>query len=408
MFVKYKKYILTGIAVLAVALFLVYGAKPREVTAIFVSGEEYFPSVLLSGEVVFQGTVQISSKISGVVTQSLVEKGKVVKKGDLLVQLDNAQAKIDRDKAAAAVEGTLAKLKEAETVSLGEAQAQRTRTELDLDKAKKEFERVSTLAESGIVSQAELEQAERNLKLAEDGLRQAQTKLESLQPQGAGISILEAELRQRRLDLADMELLLKDYTIRAPGSGKVLDIYVSQGELISQGSRVALLSEGEGLRVKIQPDQRYSYLVAPGNMAKVWDSSSPDVKWDAKITSLDPTGNADQGSLTAELELVSPGASGGYSSAIPRFYPGQIVNVQIFGEAQKNTIVLPDTFLVVQDGENGVWLSVDNKAVFTPVDMGLRTEAGVVIEKGLKQGNLVLAPEGLKEGQKVVPRKEGE
>ena len=76
---------------------------------------------------------------------------------------------------------------------------------------------------------------------------------------------------------------------------------------------------------------------------------------------------------------------------------------QLFSPTQ-NAIILPEKYLTTQEGQNGVWKASEGKARFIPVQMGLRADDGVVITSGLQTGDLVLAPEGLQENQRIKPR----
>ena len=116
---------------------------------------------------------------------------------------------------------------------------------------------------------SKLEQAQRNLQLNQELARSARAALQSLSGSGSSIAILQADLQQRQLDLQEKERHLKEYQILAPADGELLDLYVQPGELLTSGSRAALLAAGQGLRVKIQPDQRYADLAAVGNKAQV-------------------------------------------------------------------------------------------------------------------------------------------
>lgn len=149
------------------------------------------------------------------------------------------------------------------------------------------------------------------------------------------------------------------------------------------------------MRIKIQPDQRYAEMAALGNQAQVWLSNAAAAKWEAEVVYVEPSGNAEQGSFTAEL---------GFSGQLPPLYPGQLLSVQLFGPLQEGAILLPDSYLTVENGQNGVWLAIDNRAHFTPLQTGLRTEAGIVITEGLKEGDLVLQPADLKENMKLSPQ----
>lgn len=390
-----KKLLFIMAGVLLAGCLLFYWLRPASVAALTVTEQEYIPSLLLSGEVIAEGSTLLSSLSTGKVVACPVTKGESVKKGQLLVQIDDTQARIERDRAASAVRTAAAQLEKAQTVTFEQARATSIQADLALEAAQRDYEQTKALAEAGAVSQTQLEQAQRNLKLNQELARSARAALESVSGSGSAIAILQAELQQRQLDLQEKERLLAEYQILAPADGELLDLYVKPGELLTSGSRAALLAAGQELRVKVQPDQRYADLAAVGNKAQVWVTNDAGVKWDASVVYTEPLGNAEQGSFTAELAFDQE----------PPLYPGQLLSVQLFAAKQPDAVILPENYLTMQDGRNGVWKAIDGRAEFVTVQLGIRTGDGVVVTQGLKEGDMVLLPEGLQEGQRVSPRK---
>lgn len=390
-----KKLLFIMAGVLLAGCLLFYWLRPASVAALTVTEQEYIPSLLLSGEVIAEGSTLLSSLSTGKVVACPVTKGESVKKGQLLVQIDDTQARIERDRAASAVRTAAAQLEKAQTVTFEQARATSIQADLALEAAQRDYEQTKALAEAGAVSQTQLEQSQRNLKLNQELARSARAALESVSGSGSAIAILQAELQQRQLDLQEKERLLAEYQILAPADGELLDLYVKPGELLTSGSRAALLAAGQELRVKVQPDQRYADLAAVGNKAQVWVTNDAGVKWDASVVYTEPLGNAEQGSFTAELAFDQE----------PPLYPGQLLSVQLFAAKQPDAVILPENYLTMQDGQNGVWKAIDGRAEFVTVQLGIRTGDGVVVTQGLKEGDMVLLPEGLQEGQRVFPRK---
>jgi len=390
-----KKLLFIMAGVLLAGCLLFYWLRPASVAALTVTEQEYIPSLLLSGEVIAEGSTLLSSLSTGKVVACPVTKGESVKKGQLLVQIDDTQARIERERAASAVRTAAAQLEKAQTVTFEQARATSIQADLALEAAQRDYEQTKALAEAGAVSQTQLEQSQRNLKLNQELARSARAALESVSGSGSAIAILQAELQQRQLDLQEKERLLAEYQILAPADGELLDLYVKPGELLTSGSRAALLAAGQELRVKVQPDQRYADLAAVGNKAQVWVTNDAGVKWDASVVYTEPLGNAEQGSFTAELAFDQE----------PPLYPGQLLSVQLFAAKQPDAVILPENYLTMQDGQNGVWKAIDGRAEFVTVQLGIRTGDGVVVTQGLKEGDMVLLPEGLQEGQRVFPRK---
>lgn len=392
---KYSKWVIISVLLLGLLAIFYQWLKADTVAAYQVQNQDYAPSLLLSGEVISQTSTDVSSPVSAHVTSCPVQKGDEIKTGQLMLQLDDRQARIDRDLAVAAVENARAQLALAGTVTLEEARAKSIQADSEALQAQRQYERIQVLAQAGAVSQVDLEAAEQNMRVTQQKAKSAQVALEALQTSGANLEILQTLLQQRQAELAAQELAVEKCQITAPFDGLILDIYAQPGELVQAGSRVVLLSSGPQTRIRIQPDQRYTGLAALGNSARVWIPYNPSQAWPAQVVALDPAGNAEQGSLNAELSL---------GQQIPELYPGRLVSVQLFGALQKDSIIIDAAFLTTQAGQIGVWLARNNRAHFTPVQTGLKTPEGVIIVSGLSEGDLVLEPQGLREDQRVDPQ----
>ncbi len=385
--------IISGIVLLLLAYFLYNWWSADVVAAYSVQKQDYVPSLLLSGEVVSESSTLLSSPSAGTVVQCTVKKGDKVQKGQVIVKIDDLQASLDRDRAAAAVQIARSNLQQASTVTLAGARSSSVQADLAVEQAQRQYERAQTLIQAGAISQQELELARQNLNLTQEQARSARISMEALQNNGVSLTILQAELQQRQLDLDAKELLLENFQVRAPFDGEILDLYPQPGELLSVGSKIALLASSAQSRIRIKPDQRYADLAAINNRAQVWIPNDDNSRWPGQVVFTEPSGNADQGYLTAELNL---------ENKVPALYPGRLVSVQLFGAKQKQAIIIADHYLSVINGQSGVWLIRNNRAHFTPLQTGLRTAAGVVVLKGLKAGDLVLNPDGLQENQRVT------
>lgn len=168
--------------------------------------------------------------------------------------------------------------------------------------------------------------------------------------------------------------------------------------MVLAGTSLAVIAAGQQIRIRIQPDQRYSQLVSENNRALVWLPYEAAKKWEARIVYTEPAGNAEQGSIKAELALAQE---------VPELYPGRLVSVQLFGALLKDVIILDNAYLTVDGGQEGVWVARNDRAYFVPVQTGLRSPEGILIREGLTEGDLVLEPQGLREGQRVTVRTNG-
>ncbi len=398
---KHKKTIVSGIILILLGFFFFqWWSTPKSVPGYNVQKQDYVPSLLLSGEIIPESSMLLSTQTTGTVVKIHVEKGMQVKQGQIIIQLDDLQARLALDQAKGAVEIARLNLQKAETaVNLEGARLNSIEMNLAAEQAQRDFERTQALTDAGANSQQELELAEQTLKLAQERSHSAKVSLETLKSNDrVTLTLLQKELQQRQLDLANKELLLKQSQVLAPLDGVVQELFAAQGELLQSGSQVARLSSSQLSRVRIKPDQRYADLASVNNLAELWIPTNLSLKWPAKVVFTEPAGNSDQGSLTAELSL---------DENVPDLYPGRLVSVQLFGALVKEAIIVSDEYLTVHEGKSGVWVASLTQAHFIPLQIGLRTPAGVVILSGLSEGDLILEPVNLKEGQEITPQIKG-
>jgi len=372
--------------------------RAERVTGLKVVSEDYTPSLLLSGEVIAETQITLSSLISGTVVQSQVKAGDQVKAGQVILQLDDRQAVIARDAAAMAVETARANLRLASTLSQENARSASIEADLAAEKARLHYERMQSLYQNGAISQQELEAAQQSQTISAENAKSARLFLESYQNGGVNLEILQSQLKQRQSDLEAKELGVLQHRITAPADGIVLENLAREGEMVLPGTSLAVLTAGQQIRIRIQPDQRYSQLISSNNQALVWIPYEAAEKWEARVISTEPAGNAEQGSIKAELALAQE---------VPELYPGRLVSVQLFGALQEDVIIIDNAYLTIDKGQEGVWIARNERAHFVPVQTGLRSPEGILIREGLNKGDLILEPQGLREGQRVSARTNG-
>jgi membrane fusion protein (multidrug efflux system) len=209
-------------------------------------------------------TAQITSMVSGQVAEVLVKDTQLVKKGDVLVRIDNRDAKIQLAQAQAELAKAQRQYKQSQANSSSlnsqvvvrndeiiSAQAQVTKAQAELDKANLELNRRTILSASGAISKEELSKAQSavstakaNLALADATFSQAQSSRKAAESTLAanealikGLSdastpdvlVAKAHVDQALLDL-------ERTVIRAPVDGVVTRRNIQIGQRVAAGS----------------------------------------------------------------------------------------------------------------------------------------------------------------------------
>ena len=179
-------------------------SRGQEVSVATVSG--LYPAQLLadlsaSGYVVAQRKADVAAKITGQMVAIMVAEGSVVKEGQLIAQLENADAKA---------------LVEQNRANLALAEARRDQAKAELDNAALDFERKRNLVGSGAVSRSEFDAAQ---------ARYATAKA-SVEASTAAVESSGAALKSAQISLSYSE-------IRAPFDAVVLTKNADVGDIIT-------------------------------------------------------------------------------------------------------------------------------------------------------------------------------
>jgi len=381
-----------AVAAVLIVLYLMLGRQSKSVAFITLSDNGYYPSLIATGEVVPPERIHLSAQVSGRIQQLNIPEGEIADSGEVIITLDSRDYQIDYERAHAREEAARIRLEQAQTQTLREAQLAFSEAEEEYKKSEREYNRQRSLFEENAISRSAYEDAETAYKLAHSRLETARVYYESYQPGGVNIRLLESALRESRVDRAAAQLKL-DYTqLRAPAPVRVLELYVERGELINQGEAIGVLGTLERTEIEVRIDQRFTRLGMVGTPAEVWISGDPDQKWKGKIVETKPRADAARGVRTSIVAL---------DEKPEELVPGTVVSVQLIASEPDAAHLIPDAFIANLNGQTGVWTENNARARFIPVNVGQRSETGVVVRGDLAGGMRVLKPDGLSEGTRI-------
>ena len=255
-----------GLAVLAAAAGGIYfwqaqkesNAAPVYVTEALRKGNLTL-TVAANGTIVPTRVVSIGSELSGTVKRVLVDVNDVVKKGQVLVELDTAKLddQVLRSRAA-----------------LASAQAQLAQTSATVKEARAglaRFEEVSRLSGGKVPSATELDGARATLERAV-----------------AGEASASATVAEARATLSTDETNLSKASIRSPINGVVLTRTVDPGNAVAASLQaVTLFTIAEDLaqlRLEVAVDEADVGAVKVGQKASFTVSAYPSRRYPARIT----------------------------------------------------------------------------------------------------------------------------
>lgn len=192
-----------------------------------------------NGYIVPEHEIEVASKIAGRVQWIGVEKGDRVRRGQILVRLDDTEARAQLQQAQANLVAAEAKLAELKAGSrpqeVGEARAAFQQAQADASNQDIALRRTTELYRSGIASRAQYDDAVNQAKMAHARLDSARQNLSMVEigPRTEEITLARAQVDQARAAVTYQQSLLDATVIRAPISGTVLERDIERGEMIS-------------------------------------------------------------------------------------------------------------------------------------------------------------------------------
>jgi RND family efflux transporter MFP subunit len=332
-----------------------------------------------SGYVTARLQATVSAKITGKVTEVLIEEGMRVREGAVLARLDDTEARAQLG------------LAQAQLVA---ARSQLAEVRAQLEQAERDYVRQQGLYDRQLVSPQSLDAA-----LAQrDTLR---ARLASTQEQ--------SKVAQESLSVAQVQL--DNTVIRAPFSGVVVAKSAQPGEMISPISAgggftrtgIGTIVDMDSLEIQVDVNESYINRVTPGQPVEATLNAYPDWKIPGEVIAIIPT--ADRSKATVKVRIA-------IKTRDPRIVPDMGVRVGFLeskaagaAPAPAAAGVLVPAEAVRPDGNDGiVFVVADNKKVERRrVTLGPDTAGQRRVVSGLREGErVVLAPPpGLEDGQAV-------
>jgi HlyD family secretion protein len=249
----------------------------------------------MNGRISATGTIEatevdISSEVGGQIEKLLADEGDLVKKDQLIAQLDDSQIQAEVTRAEAALATARATLEDLvagarpQELERGRARVNLARATLALAEA--DWKRASELFDVGVFSENQRDNARANLDVAHSQCDVALEELNLLEA-GARPDQIEATRWQVKQAEAALELArvrLDKTRIYAPMSGTVLVKDSEAGEVVSPGVPIVTIADVNDMWVKIYIDEVNIGHVKLGQHAKVQVDAFPAKEFSGKVT----------------------------------------------------------------------------------------------------------------------------
>ena len=307
----------------------------------------------LRDERFFSGTTRawssydVESKVAGKLETLTVDIDSVLRKGDLIARIDDAEYQQAVDQARANLELARAQYDESKIM-----------TELRL----KEFNRQKELQGARATTTAQYEAAESSLK--------AQQAVEKMRL---------ADVRRQEALLANAELKLKDCTIHAlwnSGSDRrfIGERYIDEGTLLAVGKPIVRVIEIDRIKVYIPVIERDYRFLRENQDVEITVDAKPGKVFRGKVSNI---ANAlSENTRNAWVVVAIPNDK-------LELRPGMFARARVVLSVHENAQVVPIDAVLTKNGRQGLFLfdAANGTARFTPVETGLTAGKTVEIVK---------------------------
>ena len=309
-----------------------------------------------------------------------VREGQHVRQGDLLMQLEDADARAQAARALAQVKAAEA---DQHAIQSGGTQEEvlNTRSELvkaqtERDAAQKNYDALQKLAQTGAASPAEVREAANRLTAAQAQLKVMQEKQQDRYSRPE-VNRVQAQADQARASYVAAQDLLKHSEIRAPFEGTVYSIPIKQGEYVQQGELLIQLANLRRVQVRAFVDEpELGKLGVSQPVTVTWDAL-PGKVWHGEISQL-PYTITTYGSRNVGQVLC------GVDNEDSRLLPNINVTVNVSIANKKDVVTIAREAL--HEDENGRYVYVirNGRLERQTVEAGIANNTRIEIMNGVK------------------------
>lgn len=381
-----RKSLLAVVALVVIAVVLFTGINRHRgstpVRAEKVVRQEIASIISTNGKIEPVNSFEAHAPAPATVNKVLVAEGDHVKAGQLLVHLDDAEARAQAARAMAQLRSAEAAL---HAIKAGGTQEELLTTRSDLTKAQAErddaqrnLQAIQKLRQNGAASPAEVEAAENRVKKAEADVQLLQSKV-SGRFSSPEVAKVEAAAAEARAAYAAAEELLHHSNVTAPFAGTVYQLPVKAGSYVNGGDLLVQVANLEKVRVRAFVDEPEIGRLAKGQQVEIrWDAT-PGRTWEGALTrvptSVTTVGTRTVGEITSEIDNKDR-----------KLLPNVNVNVSIISARHDGALTVSREAVHDLDGKRYVYLITDEKVQALEVKTGLSSLTRVEVVKGISEG----------------------
>lgn len=341
--------------------------------------------VSTNGKIETVNNFEAHAPLSTSVQRVLVKEGDSVKKRQLLVVLDDADALAQAARAQTQLKAAQADLaaierggNQEEVLNL-DVQLVKARTEHD--SAKRNLDSLKKLQQQGAASAGEVRDAENNLARADaqvEFLKQKQTRRYS----NAEVARVQAQRAEAQAAYDAAQNILAKSNVRAPFDGTLYSLPVKQGGFVNSGDLLVQVADLRKVAVRAFVDEPDVARLAPGDPIEITWDAVPGRIWQATVTAVPSTvrlrGSRNVGETTSIVDNQDL-----------KLLPNIDVSVAIVAAEHNNVLVVPREAVRTDDSTPYVLQVVGHRLKRRNVETSLSNLTQVEITRGLSAHDVI-------------------
>ncbi|NNF43691.1 MAG: efflux RND transporter periplasmic adaptor subunit [Phycisphaerales bacterium] len=380
---RWLRLILFGAILVAGIGYLLYARwfRPIPVSGFEVNDGTLVVEMMGTGTVEARTSTVVSAKIHGRLLELDADQGDHVDSGQIVARLDDSDLARQVEIAQANVEAAEA--------GLDRLRADRTRAEAVLRRARREDERIRAAFDQGAATDTEIDKSAEQVAVAQADSARAE----------AAIAEGQKLLIAARQTLGYQQARLDDTVIRAPFHGLIVRRDRDPGDIVVPGSSIYRLIALEEIWVSAWVDETAMASLAPDQPTRVVLRSEPDHPYPGHVVRLGRETDPETREFIVDVAI----------ERLPKQWAiGQRAEAFIETDRLEDVLTMPLTFVAVMEGQRGVFVHRNGRAVWTRCEFGTRGREMIEVRDGLNPGDVLVrladpAPRvQLSDGRRIV------
>jgi len=391
------------VAVVVLAAFISLHRSQVTIRVGQASRETITASIATNGKIEALDNFQAYAPMPTTIKKIYVQQGDWVKPGQMLLRLDDADARLQAAKSEAQLKGAEADLSAVEGGGTQEelltTRNALVKAQTDRDTAQRNLQAMQKLLQTGAASQAEVDAAQNRLRVDDSQVQLLQQKLKDRYSKQE-IGHVEAQQTEARTSLQAAQSVLKNANVSTPHSGMVYSLPVREGAFVNTGDLLVQVADLHKVRVRAFVDEPEIGKLQRGQLVEITWDALPGRVWKGTIELL-PTTVVQHGTrMVGEVTCV-------VENGDLKLLPNTNVSVAVVTMRQQNALTVPREAIHQDADGQYVFEVVNGELKRRNVTTSVSNLTRIQVTSGLSD-NAVLAlgalnMQSLKSGMPVKP-----